>query len=50
LAASASEALPVRPQDAEELGYREVCKGNMLQVQKRVNNTWNRQYCPSKLG
>ena len=36
------------PEDAEELSYKEICKAEQYKEMTRENNTWNKQYCPSK--
>ena len=38
---------PAVPEDAEELSYKEICTKDQLQEMTRVNNTWNKDYCPS---
>ena len=40
--------LPSMPEEALELSYKEVCSANQLRVESRLNNTWNKDYCPSK--
>ena len=36
------------PQEAEQLSYKETCLANQYKEETRINNTWNREYCPSK--
>ncbi len=38
---------PAMPEDAEELGYKEVCVGDQYDDETRVNNTWSVEDCPS---
>ena len=38
---------PVLAEDAEEISYKENCKGDQYVEEPKVNNTWNKEYCPS---
>ena len=40
--------LPSMPEEALELSYKEICSANQLKVESRLNNTWNKDYCPSE--
>ncbi len=40
--------IPALAEDAEELSYKEVCIGTELETMTRVNNTWDKEHCPSK--
>ena len=39
--------VPVLPEDAEEISYKETCKENQYEEMTRENNTWNLLYCAS---
>lgn len=43
----AVDDIPVIPEDAQELSYKETCRKEQYQEKTKVNNTWNRDYCPS---
>ena len=36
-------------EDPEELSYIEICKKNQYQEEFKQNNTWDLDYCPSKI-
>ena len=38
--------IPALPEEAQELSYKEICTENQLQVESRLNNTWNKEECP----
>ena len=40
---------PAMAEDAEELSYIEICKKNQYQEEFKQNNTWDLDYCPSKI-
>lgn len=40
---------PAMAEDAEELSYIEICKKNQYKEEFKQNNTWDQEYCPSKL-
>ena len=40
---------PAMAEDAEELSYIEICKKNQYQEEFKQNNTWDLDYCPSKM-
>ena len=40
---------PAMAEDAEELSYIEICKKNQYKEEFKQNNTWDLDYCPSKL-
>lgn len=42
-------SVPAMPEDAEQLGYKEVCNGDEYAEESRINNTWSIENCPSKL-
>jgi hypothetical protein len=42
------KSIPALPEDAEELSYKEICTKEQYDEMIRVNNTWNKVYCPSK--
>ncbi len=43
----ALENLPAIPEDAEELSYKEICSKDQYKEEIKINNTWNREFCPS---
>lgn len=40
---------PAMAEDAQELGYKEICKSDQYKEESQMNNTWNIDECDSKL-